>query len=654
MKFITLDSSGEMEPLELLLTPISTAGVSAQGEMPVIGLGSQRPLPDLDTIPVQAAVSSVASPTTPHEGTTEDSPEVLRHGDFWLEGDSIMCACPDCSAPMSIRHWLMIADCWRCDTSVLISEEQEAEIRQLLDRAGLGDQVARPRRRQLPAVVPAYPAPRPSMAQQRIRETLQNTETEIWISRAFRDMPSWIVSLLFHIVLLTLLGLLEIPRDDDSREMALSLVVGPDHREGGYVIKTNPNDEMAMDLPIPKNVDMEDPVQKAQVMKDRQVAEELMQDFDTFNPRLPKLDEVKRRIREAQGVRTTILARDPRVRVEMVTQEGGTTRTEAAVARGLRWLSMHQESDGSWSIRHFNHAENCSCGNPGGVESDSAATSLALLPFLGAGQTHEAGKYKDTVNRGLNWLLKNQLPDGDLSPGSMGNTRMYAHGQGAIVLCEAFMLSGDNRLLQPAQKAIDFIVKSQHGQGGWRYRPDQAGDTSVLGWQVMALQSARMANLKVPDITLQRAQGYLDQVQWRNGSWYGYVPGQKPTFTMTAEGLLCRMYLGWTLKYPGLTTGGEWLLENHPPTQKPRNMYYLYYATQVLHHIGGETWSRWNTQMRNELVDSQETRGHMLGSWTPVDQHDRTGGRLYTTSLAICCLEVYYRQLPLFKRINLK
>jgi hypothetical protein len=170
----------------------------------------------------------------------------------------------------------------------------------------------------------------------------------------------------------------------------------------------------------------------------------------------------------------------------------------------------------------------------------------------------------------------------------------------------------------------------------------------------MALQSARMANFNVPDITLQRAQGYLDQVQWRNGSWYGYVPGQKPTFTMTAEGLLCRMYLGWTLKYPGLTSGGEWLLEKHPPTQKPRNMYYLYYATQVLHHIGGETWSRWNTQMRNELVDSQETRGHMLGSWTPVDQHDRTGGRLYTTSLAICCLEVYYRQLPLFKRINLK
>ena len=83
-------------------------------------------------------------------------------------------------------------------------------------------------------------------------------------------------------------------------------------------------------------------------------------------------------------------------------------------------------------------------------------------------------------------------------------------------------------------------------------------------------------------------------------------------------------------------------------------MYYLYYATQTLHHIGGEIWQEWNIQMRNLLVESQETRGHMLGSWAPVDQHDRAGGRLFSTSTAICCLEMYYRQLPLFKRMELK
>ena len=657
MKFISLDSSGEMEPLEMVFPSTSTPEDPASPGITMVGLDSESPLPDLDSVPFSDS-AAVDPPMSRQDDISQSTDSILRVGEFWLEGESIMCACPDCSAPMSIRIWLMIADCWRCDASVLISEEQEREIRQLLDRSDQAETVVpgRQRRRQaaVPAPVPAYPSRKPSMAQQRIREKLKDAETDIWITRIFRDMPSWIVSLLFHIILLTLLGLLELPGDDESRKIVLSLVVGPDHQEGGNVIKTDPENEIAQDLPIPKNVNMEDPEQKAKVMHDQETARELIQDFDTFNPKRPDLEEVKRRIREAQGTRTTVLARDPRVRVEMVTKEGGTTRTEAAVARGLRWLSMHQASDGSWSIKRFNHGDDCICGNPGSVVSDSAATSLALLPFLGAGQTHEMGKYKDVVGPGLDWLIAQQLPDGDLSPGSTGNTRMYAHGQGAIVLCEAFMLSGDEKLRRPAQKAIDFIVKAQHDRGGWRYRPGSEGDTSVLGWQVMALQSGRMANFYVPPHTIQKAQSYLDQVQWRNGAWYGYMPGQKPSSTMTAEGLLCRMYLGWTLEDPGLVEGSEWLLENHPPSQKPRNMYYLYYATQALHHIGGETWSRWNTEMRNVLVESQETRGHKLGSWTPVDQHDRAGGRLYATSMAICCLEVYYRQLPLFKRVDLK
>ena len=103
MKFITLDSSGEMEPLELLLTPVSTSGDSAMGEIPVVGLDSNSPLPDLDSMPVQPPVSSGIATSTSEDVAKPESVEVLRHGEFWLEGDSILCACPDCSAPMSIR-----------------------------------------------------------------------------------------------------------------------------------------------------------------------------------------------------------------------------------------------------------------------------------------------------------------------------------------------------------------------------------------------------------------------------------------------------------------------------------------------------------------------------------------------------------------------
>jgi uncharacterized protein YfaS (alpha-2-macroglobulin family) len=114
---------------------------------------------------------------------------------------------------------------------------------------------------------------------------------------------------------------------------------------------------------------------------------------------------------------------------------------------------------------------------------------------------------------------------------------MYAHGQATIVLCEAYAMEGDEALRDAAQKAVDFIVEAQHIEGGWRYSPGQPGDTSVLGWQLMALQSARAAGLNVPPETLELADQYLDSVQHNGGARYSYIRGQNPTHVMTAEAI---------------------------------------------------------------------------------------------------------------------
>ncbi len=71
---------------------------------------------------------------------------------------------------------------------------------------------------------------------------------------------------------------------------------------------------------------------------------------------------------------------------------------------------------------------------------------------------------------------------------------MYAQGIATLALCEAYAMTGDDTLRPFAQKAVDFIVYAQNpNTGGWRYFPGQPGDTTVLGWQLMALRSARMA-----------------------------------------------------------------------------------------------------------------------------------------------------------------
>ncbi len=372
---------------------------------------------------------------------------------------------------------------------------------------------------------------------------------------------------------------------------------------------------------------------------------------------LPDLAKVIQAVK-SPGPERMFDGRDPRIRTEIVEEEGGSVYTEAAVAGGLRWLSRHQSNDGSWSLDRFDRTGNCDGQCDGrGEQSDIAATSLALLPFLGAGQSPNRGEYQDAIERGLRWLVTHQRSGGGLQD---RGGRMYAHGLATIVLCEALAVSRDESLRGPAQRAIDFIVRAQHVGGGWRYHPGEEGDTSVLGWQLMALQAGKNAYVEVPQTAFDRAGRFLNTVRaGRRGGLFSYQPWQDPSPAMTAEGLLCRQYLGWTEDHAGLREGVDVLVRRFLPDKREPNIYYWYYATQVIHHVGGEPWKKWNAAVRDALLALQEKEGHPAGSWAPQggaigDIDTRTGGRIYMTSLALCTLEVYYRYLPLYRGIELR
>jgi hypothetical protein len=323
---------------------------------------------------------------------------------------------------------------------------------------------------------------------------------------------------------------------------------------------------------------------------------------------------------------------------------GGPSRdSEAAVERGLLWLVAHQLADGSW---HFNHHKSLCrglCRNPGTVGSTTGATAMALLAFLGAGYTHQSGEYQDLVRRGLYYLKTRAFvtADGiDLQEGTM-----YAQGLAAIALCEAYAMTRDPSLKELAQGAIDWIVYAQDREGGgWRYRPHEPGDTTVTGWQVMALKSGDMAGLRVPSPAFFLAQEFLNRVQCEGGARYGYM-STDPRRTTTAIGLLCRMYAGWGHNHPILAQGVTYLDQWGP---SENNIYYNYYATQVMFHWQGSDWKRWSQQMRDRLVAAQAIDGHEAGSWYFADKNTAPGGRLCSTALAVMTLEVYYRYMPLY------
>jgi len=330
---------------------------------------------------------------------------------------------------------------------------------------------------------------------------------------------------------------------------------------------------------------------------------------------------------------------------------GGTDASEAAVARGLVWLKNHQLPDGSWNFYHLVNPR-CDCTMPGRMDNNpNGATAMALLAFLGAGQTHETGEYQSEVQQGLDYLLANGLraEKGICFYGTLtGPPTYYTHGLVTITLSEAFAMTGDARLRPAISGAIDYLAATQDSGGGWRYFPGQPGDTSVVAWQLMALKSAQFSRITVPQKVFNGVDRFMRSVSSMRGSQYSYTPERQltPTLSMTAAGLLCRMYLDWN-DNGGLRAGVR-LLDEHGP--EPEGMYYNYYATQVMHHWGGPEWDRWNNVMREHLIRTQIRDGHATGSWDVADRHGNIGGRLYMTTLALLTLEVYYRHLPLYQK----
>lgn len=472
-------------------------------------------------------------------------------------------------------------------------------------------------------------------------------------------VPAWLISALVHMVILVVFGLMLMPEAKKEPEKNLMALATDKLEPLDEVAELQPEApeidtqlDVAVDLP-PTPVATED-VMPTEIMD----AEPPPADAPTFAAlEIPATSATSLLSATSSSISGKgVSGRGAKMRADLAKLNGATGESEIAVARALKWLAQHQYADGSWSFDHTGGNCGGKCGNPGGLaDARLAATGMALLPFLGAGNTHKLGKYKETVHAGLYYLTTHANLTKQGADFTGGGGAMYGQGIASIALCEAYAMSNDRELQQPAQLALNYIQYSQDPVGGgWNYTPRGAGDTSIAGWQIMALKSGMLNFLDVKEQTTKLAGKFLDSVQDDGGAFYGYrAPARGPA--TTAVGLLCRMYLGWKKDNPALEKGVRWLASQGPTTG---NMYFSYYATQVVFQFDGKDgsmWKEWNAKMRDALVTSQSTKGHEEGSWMFPGAGDHgfdRGGRLYCTAMATMTLEVYYRYMPIYQEKN--
>ncbi len=329
----------------------------------------------------------------------------------------------------------------------------------------------------------------------------------------------------------------------------------------------------------------------------------------------------------------------------------------------LTWLKNHQRPDGSWSSAHFDlecgkQDDDVICSGKGSPQQDVGVTGLALLAFLGTGNTHRVGKYKYTCMGALTWLVDIQDPDGNFAD-SKSSDLAYGHIIATVAMCEAYAITRDDDFELPSRKAVEFMSVVL----------EDKDDITLIGWAVVAMTVAREYDIAIDQSSLDRCMRILVERTDESGRTVasglgardqtGGEPGaehadrhERPT----ALALLARIFADPTLStYPGnreMIDKGVELIEARPiawDTSDPGEIdfHYWYYGSYALYQysvIDSKPWKAWEKGMREVLSEHQAKEGEAKGSWDPsVDPWGNVGGRVYSTAMLALCMEVYYR-----------
>jgi len=342
---------------------------------------------------------------------------------------------------------------------------------------------------------------------------------------------------------------------------------------------------------------------------------------------------------------------------------GGSQQTERAVAEGLAYLARLQSPQGQWgSADDYDDKY-------GHVAVGKSA--LCLLAFLGAGHTPGSQtEHSAVARRAVDFLLSVQ----DEATGHFGYSEAYSHGITTYALAECYALTSEPRLRAPLQRAVAWILQNQLKTrdprlfGGWTYyypdgrSYDRWPRASISAWQVMALESARLGGLSVPDEAFADAGTFLRNTHRRDRGvmLYNHDPERLQSSYWTLPGstpaaLFALSLLGEDVTDPLYASVVGYISERAPREYRNRgtdafvqqaagNLYFWYYGSLALLRHGGEAWTDWNRQLQATLLPAQERDG----SWQPIDTYADFAGdddldRSYTTAMCVLTLEVYYR-----------
>ena len=192
--------------------------------------------------------------------------------------------------------------------------------------------------------------------------------------------------------------------------------------------------------------------------------------------------------------------------------------------------------------------------------NDLGLVGMGALAFLSAGYLPGRGRYGNTVQRALNFVTRNAKPSGLLNI-SNAQRDMYNHGLAAFALGQAYGMTNDKALSNVLDKSLKLISNTQAEDGGWDYRARRQGrghDLSLVVMQAKALRGAMDSGLEVsPEVVgsaIQSVRRYYKSRSGKNGlsnpkaamleAGQFTYSGGHGTLAMAACGVVCLQEFG--------------------------------------------------------------------------------------------------------------
>ena len=339
-------------------------------------------------------------------------------------------------------------------------------------------------------------------------------------------------------------------------------------------------------------------------------------------------------------------------RLKALKKYGGDEAAEDAVLKALRWLKSKQRVDGSWGVGPDDPIMSR-------TDSPTALTGLALLAFLGHGETPKSKEFGATVSKAIQCLMvlsKSKKGDGYFI---IGDTyQAYNHAICTFALCEAYGMTRDTEIFEAMNAAVKKIVDGQRRDGGWDYKYGNSPrrDLSVGGWNMQALNAARAASANVDGLhgAIRKAVNDVKSHWEGKTGMFTYSNEKKGgSHTLTGVGVLCLIELDGT-KSAEFKGAMRYLVKNAKMewSQCQRstwNLYSWYYQT-LSFFKSEQNWKEWNSEMKKILVANQEGDGY----WEAKDWNGGIEGQIYSTTLCTLMLEVYYRYFNVSTEKELK